>query len=256
MLRWLSNRFPIKYQNRILSRLRGKRRPRDEAFAEIIAAYYIETVCSYQVNDWEPELSHKTFDFSILIPDASSLIEVLVEVKAPSWTGERAAEIKECSQEPQAVLDKNALGRINSERKSSGTSKAKSVDPRSDVERALNKTCFQSDGETHRLPIDRPILLVIVDDLDFCMHEPGGYWMVKRALYDTTGRLVYPPGLFLEERFNRLAALATMIKDKWPHEEAAPERFFSLFPNFTALPACQLPQGAFPSVLVDPSPFG
>jgi hypothetical protein len=268
MLRWLSNRFPMQYQRRILSRLRDKRRTRYEAFAEIIAAYYIEKVCGYRVNDWEPELSQKSFDFSILLPDTSRPVEVFVEVKAPSWTGERAAEIKEritrmqaaglpSSPELQASLEKerNALNRINSQRKYSGDLRAKSNDPRDDIWRALNKTCFESDGETHRLPIDHPTLLVIADDLELCMHEPGGDFMVKRALYAMPSRRVYPRGFFFEERFNRLAALATMTKDYWPHEEAAPERFFSLFLNFQALPKCQLPKGAFSSVMAELQPF-
>src|SRR5262249_7452332 len=108
---------------------------------------------------------------------------------------------------------------------------------------------------THRLPFDRLTLLVIVDDLELSMHEPGGDFMVKRALYDTPSRPVYPRGLFLEERFNRLAALATMTKDYWPHEESAPERFFSVFPNFQALPSCRLPEGAFSRFLADLQPF-
>ena len=40
-----------------------------------------------------------------------------------------------------------------------------------------------SDGETKRLPGERPTLLVIVDDLELSMHEPGGDFMVIRALY-------------------------------------------------------------------------
>jgi hypothetical protein len=249
MLCWLSNRFPMQYKNRLLSRLRDKRRTRDEAFAEIIAAYYIETVCSYRLKDWEPKLAQNSFDFSILILDATGPVEVFVEVKAPSWTGERAAEIKERIQRMQAAgqpssaelrasleQERNALNGINSQRKYSGELKAKSSDPRDDISRTLNKTCFGSDGKTHRLPIDHPTLLVVVDDLELGMHEPGGDFMVKRALYVTPSRPVYPRGLFFEERFNRLSALATMTKDYWPHEEDAPDRFFSLFPNFRALP--------------------
>jgi hypothetical protein len=107
------------------------------------------------------------------------------------------------------------------------------------------------------LPGERPTLLVIVDDLELSMHEPGGDFMVKRALYACPSAPVYPRGLFLDKRFNRLAALATMTKDYWPHEEhaPAPERFFSLFPNFWALPTCCLPNGAFSDFLANLSPF-
>jgi hypothetical protein len=108
------------------------------------------------------------------------------------------------SPELQASLEKerNALNRINSQRKYSRELKAKSSDPRDDRWRALNKTCFERDGETDRLPIDHPTLLTIVDDLELCMHKPGGDFMVKRALYAMPSRPVYPCGFFFEERFN------------------------------------------------------
>jgi hypothetical protein len=273
MLCWLSERFPAQYHGRVLSRLRGKRRTRDETFAEIIAAYYIETVCGYQVTEWEPEFAQRTADFAILVPDSTLSSEILVEVKAPSWTSERVAEIEERIKSLQAqsleavgqgiiselntrlTEERDSLGRVNSERKYGNDLKAKSSDPRADVFRTLNKTCFESDGETNRLPKHRPTLLVIVDDLELSMHEPGGDFMVKRALYTHPSVPVYPRGLFLDKRFSRLAALATMTKDYWPHEEAAPERFFSLFPNFWALPACRLPDRAFSSFLADLDQF-
>jgi hypothetical protein len=268
MLRWLSSKFPVQYKDRILTRLRDKRRTRDEAFAEIIAAYYIETVCGYPVIDWEPELAQMSFDFSILIPRETGRVEVFVEVKAPSWTGERLAEIKEriartkvtmqpADPELMASLEKekHALNQVNSQRKYSGDLRTKSSDPRDDIGRALNKTCFRSDGETDRLPINRPTLLVIVDDLELSMHGPGVDLMVKRALYAEPSCPVDPRGFFFEERFSRLAALATMAKDYWPHEENAAQRFFSLFPNIRALPECRLPEGAFSGFLANLGPF-
>jgi hypothetical protein len=274
MLCWLSERFPAQYYDRVLSRLRGKPRTRDETFAEIIAAYYIETVCGYRVTEWEPEFARKTADFSIVVPHSTLSSEILVEVKAPSWTSERVAEIEErikCLQaqllEAQSqgiiselharlVKERDSLSGVNSERKYGTNLKAKSSDSRDDVCRALTKACFENDGETKRLPDDRPTLLVIVDDLELSMHEPGGDFMIKRALYARPSAPVYPSGLFLDERFNRLAALATMTKDRWPHAEEAPEpKFFSLFPNFRALPACRLPNGAFSRFLADLNQF-
>ena len=54
---------------------------------------------------------------------------------------------------------------------------------RDDLERALIKTCFADIAGTLRLPSDRPTLLVIVDDLELGMQEPGGEFSVKRSLY-------------------------------------------------------------------------
>jgi len=44
------------------------------------------------------------------------------------------------------------------------------------------------------------------------MQEPGGEFTVKRSLYHRPSAPVYPSGLFLDPRFNRLGGLATMEK--------------------------------------------
>jgi hypothetical protein len=125
----------------------------------------------------------------------------LIEVKAPSWTRERVGEIRErieslevrrnstTGAESAAELDacmakeKDSLRRINSERKYGDDLKAKSFDFRDDVERALIKTCLADDAGTPRLPSDRPTLLIVLDDLELGMQEPGGEFSVKRSLY-------------------------------------------------------------------------
>ncbi len=270
---WFSGTFPTQYQQRVINRLRGTRRARDETFAEIIAAYFIERACGYSVTDWEPEFGQSnTADFTIVVPLRTCSPEILVEVKAPSWTGERSQEIQERikslkarrlsagDRESQAELDaclineRHSLRRINSQRKYGDDPKSKSFDFRDDVERALVKTCFADDAETPRLPSERPTLLVVVDDLELEMHESGGEFSVKRSLYDQPSVPVYPRGLFLDTRFNRLSGLATMGR-WWLHERRNPEKFFSVFPHFRALPECRLPNGAFSDFLADLSLF-
>jgi hypothetical protein len=273
MITWFAGKFPTKYHGRVVTRLRGTRRSRDETFAEIIAAYFIEQACGYLVIDWEPEFAQgNTADFTIVAPHRTSSAEILVEVKAPSWTRERVEEIQErieslearrlgaANQESAAELDvclakeKNSLRRINSERKYGDDLKAKSFDFRDDVERALVKTCFAGDADTARLPSDRPTLLIIVDDLQLGMQEPGGEFTVKRSLYHQPSVRVYPSGLFLNTRFNRLGGVATMEK-AWLYERRHPERFFTLFPHLWALPTCSLPNEAFSGFLADLSQF-
>lgn len=136
MITWFAGKFATKYQDRVITRLRGTRRSRDETFAEIIAAYFIEQACGYSVIDWEPEFSQgNTADFRILASLAALSPEILIEVKAPSWTRERVGEIRErieslevrrnstTGAESAAELDacmakeKDSLRRINSERK-------------------------------------------------------------------------------------------------------------------------------------------
>ncbi len=269
MITWFAGKFRTKYHGRVITRLRGTRRSRDETFAEIIAAYFIEQACGYSVIDWEPEFAQgNTADFTIAAPFRTLSPEILVEVKAPSWTRERVGEIQErietlearrlsaASLESAAELDaclakeRDSLRRINSERKYGGDLKAKSFDFRDDLERALIKTCFADDAGTARLPSDRPTLLIMVDDLQLGMQEPGGEFTVKRSLYHRPSVPVYPSGLFLDTRFNRLGGLATMEK-AWLYERHNPERFFTLFPHVWALPACRLPNEAFSNFLAD-----
>jgi len=84
MITWFAGKFPTKYRGRVITRLRGTRRSRDETFAEIIAAYFIEQACGYSVTDWEPEFAQgNTADFAIVAPHRTFSTEILVEVKAP-----------------------------------------------------------------------------------------------------------------------------------------------------------------------------
>jgi hypothetical protein len=83
MIAWFAAKFTEKYYGRVITRLRSTQRTRDETFAEITAAYFIEKVCAYPVIDWEPEFArNKTADFAVRISSRSSLQDILVEVKA------------------------------------------------------------------------------------------------------------------------------------------------------------------------------
>jgi hypothetical protein len=86
------------------------------------------------------------------------------------------------------------------------------------------------------------------------MQEPGGDLMVTRSLYHKPCSPVYPSGLFLNDRFNRLGGLATLER-AWLYERRHSERLFTYFPNFWALPACRLPDGAFSDFQADLSQF-
>jgi hypothetical protein len=191
MLVWFSRKFPAEYHGRVISRLRSTPRARDETFAEIIAAYFVESAYGYTVTAWEPEFAEgKTADFSLLVPGETPLPELLVEVKAPSWTRERVEETnariehlraqrlsvieEESASQLNARLEKEKdfLKRVNFERKYGDDLKSKSFDFRDDLERAIVKTCFADDAGTARLPSDRATLLIMVDDL--AAEEPDG----------------------------------------------------------------------------------
>jgi hypothetical protein len=105
MITWFAGKFSTKYQSRVITRLRGTRRSRDETLAEIIAAYFIEQACGYPVIDWEPEFAQgNTADFTIVAPYGTSSAEILVEVKAPSWTRERVEEVRIESLEARRLI--------------------------------------------------------------------------------------------------------------------------------------------------------
>ena len=80
LLLWFKARFQKHYSHRMLSRLRDDPRKRDETFAEIIAAYFIEKTCGYPIVKWEPAvLNGGTLDFSFMIDSSASGREVFAE---------------------------------------------------------------------------------------------------------------------------------------------------------------------------------
>ena len=175
-----------------------------------------------------------------------------MEARRLSAAGEETAAELNAS----LAKEKDSLRRINSERKYGDDLKGKSFDFRDDVERALIKTCFADDAGTLRLPSDCATLLIIVDDLQLGMQEPGGEFTVKRSLYyePSVPAYLHLRGLFLDPCFNRLGGLATLEK-AWLYERRHAERFFTLFPNFRALPTCCLPNGMFSDFFADPRQF-
>src|SRR5207245_2834960 len=69
-----------------LPRLRDRAAQRDEAMAEVQAAYFLEKRCRLPVVGWEPIGSKGTGEFVVAVPETTATIAV--EVKAPGWESE------------------------------------------------------------------------------------------------------------------------------------------------------------------------
>ena len=71
--------------DRFLPRLNSTRTQRDEALAEILAAYVLEEKLNYKIIEWEkPTIGGKNVDLLILIGSE----EIYCEVKSPGWEAE------------------------------------------------------------------------------------------------------------------------------------------------------------------------
>lgn len=71
--------------NRFLKRLNATKTQRDEALAEILAAYMLEEKLNYKIIDWErTTLGSRNVDFVIM----ADFQEIYCEVKSPGWEAE------------------------------------------------------------------------------------------------------------------------------------------------------------------------
>lgn len=71
--------------NRFLKRLNATKTQRDEALAEILAAYVLEEKLKYKIIQWEkPTINGKNIDLLVLIGSE----EIFCEVKSPGWEAE------------------------------------------------------------------------------------------------------------------------------------------------------------------------
>jgi hypothetical protein len=124
--------------DRFLPRLQARPRERDAAIAEIRAAHFLESL-GFSIISWEPAATERPGEFEIQWPDTAP---VFVEVKRPTWESELSEDERATRKQLPKAL--NGDGRW--------------TDTRVEVHYAAQKTIG-------KLPIDRPSLLVIVDDL-------------------------------------------------------------------------------------------
>lgn len=173
---------------RFLPRLQDIPRKRDEALAEISAAYFIKRIKGYPILEWQPVgAENKTGEFSFQV--ANEYI-VFSEVKSPGW-------------EADVVRNKDDLGRLDKPKYINGEAAFfnNAVDIRYAIQKAYPKFIE-----------DKLNLLIIVDDLRVSLSEDR--WGAEEALYYKPLKTPYcdtkSEGCFVSTGYNRLGGLATL----------------------------------------------
>lgn len=142
--KWL-NFIDLKGQlTRFMPRLtKQDTKKRDEAFAEISSAYFLEKICEVPVIEWEPiGLKNSRGDFMLSVDSTS----IFCEVKSPGWESD--------------VVDQQGVGspRLGLPKYING--EVKGIDNSRPIRYAIDKAY-------KKLPGDKPTLLIFNDDLWF-----------------------------------------------------------------------------------------
>ena len=94
--------------DRFLARLNSTKTQRDEALAEILAAYVLEQKLNYKIIEWEkPTIDGKNVDFLILVGSE----KIYCEVKSPGWEAELNQKERMSGRKfkPKYIYYKNSL---------------------------------------------------------------------------------------------------------------------------------------------------
>lgn len=202
-----------------LSRLRGPKERRDEAFAEIAVAYFFATRCGLSIFEWEPRgAGAKVGEFLVGFDRRQP---IFVEVKSPGWEDEIARAEGQAS--PRLQLPKYI------------SAEARATAPWASLRHAVTKAYG-------KMPDTVPTLLVINDDLGVSLLDWGntvteiGLYTPKSPRQDS-GYLA-EDGPFIDKRFERLGGVGVFNVRLLV---AGVEYRFALFENPHALPAVVLP---------------
>jgi hypothetical protein len=202
----------------LLPRLRSFRTERDEAMAEVAAAYFGQEICGYKIAAWEPPGAGNTKgEVLFTLPEG----HVFTEVKSPGWEGEAFKQ--------QGAARLKLPKYINGE--------GGSVDAAAPVRGAVAKAYPKLTDST-------PTLLMIVDDRMVALSD--SVILVKYALYRPgveggTGAQA-EDGCFVGQQYERLGGVGILNVDML----ASGVRFrFTLLRNPNAVPAVALPPSAF-----------
>jgi hypothetical protein len=210
-----------------LPRLKGPKERRDEAFAEMAAAYFLVVKCGLRLLEWEPAGANGKRGECLL--GTATRKPVFVEVKAPGWEDEIAKAEGQSS--PRLQLPKY----IHAEARSTG--------PWASVRHAVKKAY-------PKMPDTMPTLLVINDDLMVSLLDWGhnvteiGLYTPRSAGHDS-GYLA-EDGPFADSRCERLGAVGILNVRLLP---TGIDYRFALYENAHSLPAVVAPRevAALPS---------
>ena len=210
--------------SRYLTRLKGPKERRDEAFSEIAVAYFYGVKCGLPILEWEPQgEAGKAGEFVVADGFGQG---IFVEVKSPGWEDEIAKAEGQGS--PRLLQPKY----IHAEARSTG--------PWASVRHAVRKAY-------PKMPATMPTLLVVKDDLMVSLHD-WGRLVMDIALYapklpTSTSGYSAEDGPFANRDYERLGGVVVFTVDL----PAQGMRYrFSLFDNPYALESVAVPRGFLP----------
>ena len=182
VITWLEYIHSKNEFERFLPRLKDVPAKRDEALAEIYAAYFVEKYAGYPITTWEPPGNNgKLGEFSFT-PEGT---DVFCEVKSPGW--EREIVESEGPSSPRLKKPKHLPGDHG-------------WFDNSDYARDAVAKAYP------KFPSDKPTLLILVDDLKVSLSDdPIG---MRKALYE--------PGMgcFATNKYCNLGAVAVLDIEK------------------------------------------
>lgn len=201
-----------------LPRLRMQKERRDEAIAEIAAAYFAIDRCGLRVLEWEPQGSgNRRGEFLLGLAEGTG---VFTEVKSPGWEEE--------------VVQAEGRGSPRLQQPKYINGEGKWVDAVTPVRATVAKAY-------PKFPDTRPTLLIINDDLKPRLND--SLILVKYGLYSpkVVGGNGYQveDGCFVGCEYERLGAIGILDTDMLAGA-MDPD-----FRNPNALPAVALPRSAF-----------
>ena len=206
VIKWLEyldgkSQFP-----RYLPRLKDTPAKRDEALAEIYAAYFIEKYAGYPITAWEPPGNNgKLGEFSFGFDGK----EIFCEVKSPGW--EREIVEREGVNSPRLNQSKYIRG------------EGGSFDNSSYVQDTVLKAY-------PKFPINQSTLLILVDDFKVPLSDdPIDMW---KALYKEN------VGCFTTNQFCNLGAIGVLCMEKIDPD-------FCVYHNPMALESVIVPKEVF-----------
>jgi len=221
-VRWLEYAQSKDQFDRFLPRLKDVHAKRDEAFAEIQAAYFVEVINGYWINEWEPiGAQQKRGEFSFLSPNGAV---VFCEVKSPGW---EADIVRVEGPKAQRLSDPK---HINGGRRSFGNWRY----VRGAVKKAYEK-----------FPQNTLTLLIIVDD--FIVQLSDDVRLTQIALYRPKAEgqhngYLAEDGCFVGTQYENLGAIAALNVVCAGNIDYR----FSLYHNPNARPAVRIPERTFP----------
>ena len=168
--------------DRLLPRLKDVPAKREETFAEIKAAYFIEKYAGYPITVWEPPGNNgKVGEFTFVFEGR----EIFCEVKSPGW--EREVVESEGPSSPRLKKAKYLLGDHGW------------VDNSDYIRDTILKAY-------PKFSINKPTLLILVDDFKVPLNDnPIDMW---KALYKEN------VGCFTTSRFCNLGAIGVLCMEK------------------------------------------